>query len=142
MTPNDYVTRNYNSIKKDIVKLVGIDNQELAEDLLHDVLLIFLEHPKALQVIEDDVARIFILRIALNQYRSSTSPFNKNYRPPHTELTKQLIPEVTEYDIEEDVMIDVVLMSLDDMYNNEQTRYKAIVVILYHSLGNNYSEVE
>jgi hypothetical protein len=28
------------------------------------------------------------------------------------------------------------------MYNNEQTRYKAIIIILYHSLGNNYSEVE
>lgn len=142
MTPNDYITKNYNSIRDDIVKLVGIDKQELAEDLLHDVIVIFLQHPKALQVIEDDVAKFFILRIAMNQFRSSTSPFHSQYRTPHTELTEQLTPAVEEYDIEEDVMIDVVLMSLDDMYKDEQTRYKAIIIILYHSLGNNYSEVE
>jgi DNA-directed RNA polymerase specialized sigma24 family protein len=142
MTPQEYIDKNYYLLKNEFRNIVGTDSDTNFEDFYHDCLLIFLEHPKAVQVVEDNVAKFFLIRIGLNNWRSKTSPFHKKYRLPFEELTPQLVPQVEEYDIEEDVMIDVVLMSLDDMYNNEQTRYKAIIIILYHSLGNNYSEVE
>ena len=143
MTPNEYLDKNYYSIKNELNNNTKGERRDLAEDFVHDVMTVFLTHKKAQQVIDNDTARFFIIRIGLNQWRSSTSTFHYQYRVPFTDLTDELMITDSEYDLEVDVLIDVLMQSLDEMYQlNERSRYTCMIIILYHSLGNNYSEVE
>lgn len=52
----------------------------LWRDLLNHCVLDFLEKPKAQEIVEDGYAQFYIVRIMLNQWRSVTSPFYKQYR--------------------------------------------------------------
>lgn len=142
MTPNDYIQANYYELKNKMFNITRGENKDLFEDCFHDVLAIFLQHRKAAEVVANGKAQYFIARIFLNQWRSSSSDFHLTYRLPLVNLTDDTELADTDYDITEDVLIDVLMQSLDEMYKDDETRYKAMIVILYHSLGNNYSEVE
>lgn len=142
MTPNEYIDKNYYSLKNEFFNITKGERTDLFDDYFHDVLTIFLTHPKAQDVIDNDTAKFFLIRIGLNQWRSKTSTFHYQYRVPFTELTEELLVSDELYDVEIDVLIDVMMHSLDEMYKDDELRYQAMIVILYHSLGNNYSEVE
>jgi DNA-directed RNA polymerase specialized sigma24 family protein len=142
MTASQYIENNYYLLKNEFYNITRGASTDLFEDFFHDCLSIFLTHKKAEEVIENGTAKFFLIRIGLNQWRSTTSAFHYQYR---THLTQELTDEIvdTDYDFEVDVLMDVLLRSLDEMYNlDERSRYKAMVIILYHSLGNNYSEVQ
>ena len=142
MTPNEYIQENYESLKRDLYNITKGEDNSFFEDFVQDVMITFLTHPKAQQVIDDDVAKFFMIRIGLNQWRSSTSRFHYKYRVPFVELTDDLVLTNKDYDLEVDVLIDVLMQSLDQMYKDDKTRYQSLVIILYHSLGDNYSEVQ
>ena len=142
MEVNNYIQENYYQLKNKMFNITRGENKDLFEDCFHDVLTIFLQHHKASEVVANGKAQFFIARIFLNQWRSSSSDFHLTYRLPLMDLTDDTELADTDYDITEDVLIDVLMQSLDEMYKNDDSRYKAMIVILYHSLGNNYSEVE
>lgn len=142
MTVNEYIEKNYYLLKNEFYKIASDNKNESVEDLFHDCLEIFMRHKKAQEVIDNGTAKFFLIRIGLNQYRSTSSDYHFTYRLPLTDLMDEIEVPDEEYDVTEDVMMDVLMQSLDSMYKKDDTRYRAMIIILYHSLGNNYSEVE
>ena len=143
MNINQYITENYDNIKNWLSGITKDGNPGLAEDLVQEVILIFLQHPKAQESIDTGTARFFLVRIALNQWRSSTSPFHYQYRDSFKEFPDDWSNglEHVEYDPTEDILTEVVIQGLDLMYQQEDTRYEAILIIAYYSMGANYSAV-
>lgn len=143
MTLNEYVSDNYDNIRKWLYNVTKGERPDLFEDFVHEVLLIFMEHDKASDVVRQGDARWFLVRIALNQWRSSTSPFHKQYRPPHNELFMDIPLESEEYDIEIDVIQDLAVQILDEMHmGNLEEYYMSLVVMIYHTLDHNFSEMQ
>jgi len=144
MNPSEYITANYAQIRNWLSGITKQGNQSLAEDLIQEVILIFLEHPKAQDAVDTDTVRFFLVRIALNQWRSSTSPFHYQYRDSFLDFPDDWDETLksTEYDIQEDLMTEVVIQALDLMYqHNDGERYEAIMIMMYYSMGANYSAV-
>lgn len=141
MTPNQYVSENYQNIKSWLYNVTRGEKPHLYEDMVHEVIAIFLQHKKAQQAVDTGTARYFLVRIALNQWRSSTSPFHYQYRDSFLDYTeKESIDE--EYDTDIDVMERLAMLGLDNMYTGtEDERYQAMIIMLYHSMGSNYSAV-
>ena len=141
MTPNQYVSENYQNIKSWLYNVTRGEKPHLYEDMVHEVIAIFLQHKKAQQAVDTGTARYFLVRIALDQWRSSTSPFHYQYRDSFLDYTeKESIDE--EYDTDIDVMERLAMLGLDNMYTGtEDERYQAMIIMLYHSMGSNYSAV-
>ena len=133
MSVSEYITENYTNIQRWLKNVCKGENQHNFMDLVHDVMEIFLLHPKAEDVIERGEARWFIVRIALNQVRSKTSQYYYTYKPPFYEYIDNINEEVdTSYDMDEDNTIETLLMILDEMYNGKKKeRYYALIILLY-----------
>ncbi|MCH9712528.1 MAG: hypothetical protein K0U20_07905 [Proteobacteria bacterium] len=139
---NDWVNKNYEKIKGWVKGAIKYENDSVKEDLFHEVLMIFIQHPKAEQLIRDNSAQWFIVRIALNQSRSTTSDHYKLYKKQQTTEYKEISQiKEKEYDLEQDEQIEEVLNILDEMYQGtNKERYYVMLLLLYFTL-NNYAEV-
>ena len=143
MTLNQYVGDNYENIRKWLFNVTKGERPDLFDDFVHEVLIIFMEHTKAHDVVLQGDARWFIVRIGLNQWRSSTSPFHKQYRPPHNELFIDVPLELEEYDMELDIIQDLAVQVLDEMHMGTlEEYYMSLVVMIYHTLDHNFSEMQ
>ena len=139
MNPNQYIQENYSEIKKWLYNITKGEKPHLYDDFIHEVIMIFLQHDKAQQAIDSDTARYFLVRIGLNQWRSSTSPFHYQYRDSFKDVTiKEEVSE--EYDVTGDVMEELIMSGLDEMYKGAGgDRYEAIIMMMYHANNSNYS---
>lgn len=143
MTVNDYINKNYYHLKNEMYNITNGENNDLFDDFYHDCLEIFLRHEKAQQVVDNGSAKYFLVRIGLNQWRSKTSTFHYQYRLHMIDLTEDIDLPYEAYDVSADIMMDVMMSGLDRMYKlDEKSRYRAMMIIIYHSLGSNFSEVE
>jgi len=75
---NDWISNNYENIVQWSKNASYNHYNHL--DLAHDIIEAFVQHEKAAELVAKGDARFFITRMLLNQARSNTSPFNKNYR--------------------------------------------------------------
>ena len=140
---NEWINQNYENIKKWLYNVTKGERPDLFEDFIQEVILIFLEHPKARDMVIQGDVRWFIVRVALNQWRSSTSPFHKQYRPNHTELLIDLPLIEEEYDYEIDIIEDLVIQILDEMHMGTlEEYYQSLVVLIYLDLNKNFSLME
>ena len=140
---NDWINENYDNIKKWLKNIIKDENPSVQQDLIHDIIITFMEHPKAEQLIEDDEARWFIVRIALNQSRSVTSTHYKTYKQNPINEFEDTLYEVEEedYDLTRDNQIETLLNCLDEMYNgNNKERYYVMLILLYSTIEN-FSEI-
>ena len=87
---------NYENLQQAAKNITG--NDPLWEELLHYTLDAFLMKKDVEEIIESGGGRWYCVRIMLNSYRSTTSPFYTAYRRPSAELQ-----EVPEYVEEEDL---------------------------------------
>jgi DNA-directed RNA polymerase specialized sigma24 family protein len=136
---NDWVNKNYENIKDWLKGAIKYEDESVREDLFHEVLMIFIQHPKAEQLIENDQARWFLVRIALNQSRSTSSDHYKLYKKNHSfEFIEDRGDfQDTEYDHERDSLIEDVLEVLDDMYRGtNRERYYVMLILLYFTVEN------
>ena len=141
MTPEQYITENYSDIRKWLYNITKGEKSHLYDDFIHEVLMIFLQHKRAQEAVDTGTARYFLARIGLNQWRSSTSPFHYQYRDSFLDYTEKET-EAEEYDVRLDIMEELAMYGLDEMYRGtESSRYEAIIIMLYHANGSNYSEV-
>ena len=145
MTPDQYITENYENIKLWLRNVTQGNKQHLYEDLIHEVIMIFIQHDRAQDAVDTGTARFFLTRIALNQWRSTTSPFHYQYRDSYLDYPDYWadnIEDEGEYDTTEDIMMDLVTDSLDTLYQGTSgERYEAIMIIMYYTMGANYSAV-
>jgi len=100
MTPNDYITKNYEHLKlscKNISK-----GHKLSEDLLHYVLTEFLEKDNVQEIVDSGSATFYIIRMVLNSWNSQTSKFHFDYRHQYGIRTQELFDVPYEADIQPD----------------------------------------
>ena len=143
MTPSQYIESNYYLLKSEMYNITNGENDSLFEDFFHDCLEIFLNHPKAQEVTDKNAVKYFLVRIGLNNWRSKTSKFHYQYRREMVEMTDLIDIPANDYDITIDVMTELLMFGVDRMYNlDEKSRYRVMVIVIYHSLGSNFSEVE
>ncbi len=140
MTPAEYIEQNYSDIKKWLYNITKGEKKHLYEDFIHEVILIFLSNHLSQKAIDSGTARFFLVRIGLNQWRSSTSPFHYQYRDSFLDFPDRDDAASEEYDMTEDMLIEMLLDGLDKMYNGD-ARYEATIMIIYFSMGSNYSAV-
>lgn len=140
MTPSQYIQANYSQIKEWLYNITNGERPDLFEDFVHEVIIIFLDNKNSQQAIDTGTARYFLVRIGLNQWRSSTSPFHYQHRLIHTEPINNDNISSNDYDPTIDLNTEVMFEALNIMFESKK-RYEAYVIILYHSLGNNYSAV-
>lgn len=140
---NEWVNKNYENIKDWLKGAIKYEDESVKEDLFHEVLMIFIQHPKAEELIKNNQARWFLVRIALNQSRSTSSDHYKLYKKNKSfefiEDRGDFIEK--EYDHEKDALIEDVLEVLDDMYRGtNRERYYVMLILLYFTL-NNFAEM-
>lgn len=141
MTPAQYIDQNYSDIKKWLYNITKGERPHLYEDFIHEVIIIFLENKKSQDAIDTGTARFFLVRIGLNQWRSSTSPLHYQYRDSFLDYTEKEAA-YEEYDETEDVLMEVIFRGLDKMYHGtEKHKYEAILITYYFNNNSNYSEV-
>lgn len=143
MTPNEWVSINYENIKKWLKSTTRGKLPQLYEDFVHEIIMIFLEHPKAQDLVDKDEARWFIVRVALNQWRSTTSPWAKReFSHEWVQLFEDVELEESDYNIEDDALMELMVGILDDMHLGEiEEYYMSLVVMIYHELEGNFSEM-
>jgi len=92
----DFFLDNYDKLKEAAQNITG--NDPLWEELLHYTIDIFLRKKDVEDIIKSGGGRFYCVRIMMNSYRSTTSPFYTEYRRPSAELT-----EVQEIEEEENL---------------------------------------
>lgn len=103
-------------------------NHEAATDLAHDIIEAFTAHPLAEELVAKDQARYFVTRMLLNQARSTTSPFNRNYRKK-IDYTPELVEEETEtYDLEIDFKLETIEGICEDLKLDSIEGYYCITI--------------
>lgn len=142
---NKWVRDNYKSLRKDMLK-ISRNDVELVDDLLHECILIFIEHKKAVELIERNEAKWFIVRIALNQYRSTTSHFYRKFKRKSLRLNEDINIEIendVEYDYDLDELINLNINIIEELLKSDNAveRHYGIIVMLYFSNGHNFAEV-
>ena len=140
---SEWINDNYKDLRKTILNITK--NSRLVDDLMNECVLIFMEHEKAEGLVERGQAKWFFIRIVLNQYRSTTSSFYRNFRrereiPINEGLT---ISDTEEYDYDLDELIDLNINIIEDLLRSDipTERHYGIMVMLYFSNGNNFAEV-
>ena len=144
MTKSEWVTNNLDEIRRWVGNIINQkSNIPLLDDFVQDIILIFLEHKKSDELVNNGGAKPFILQIALNQIRSNTSKLHKTYRPPFSfDLDNFDISDDMDINWREDIEIETILLSLDQLYEGtEKERYYSILIMFYFSLDENLSEL-
>ena len=78
------MSENYEELRKAAVRIS--ENSDLAEELLHYTLAEFLMKPTLQDIINSGAGRFYCVRIMLNSWRSTTSPFFYTYRKTNLPL--------------------------------------------------------
>lgn len=91
-----FVNENYGPLEEAAKRISGND-QGLWEELLHYTLDEFLRKPNVSDIIESGGGRFYCVRIMMNSFRSTTSPFYTTYRKP-TESLSEAGEEIEEED--------------------------------------------
>jgi len=90
----DFFQDNYDQLKQAAINISG--GSELWEELLHYTVDEFLRKKNVEDIIKSGGGRFYCVRIMMNSYRSTTSPFYTTYRRPSSELEQ--VPEHEEED--------------------------------------------
>ena len=97
MTTNEWTNLNYEPLKEACHRIS--EGNELGEELLHYVLSEFLNKPNVVEIVQSGGAFWFCLKMATNSWKSTTSPFYRNYRDPNFQGE---LPDIAEEEEEED----------------------------------------
>ena len=73
------------------------NGSQLYEDLLNESILIFLEKDNVQDIVDSGGSLFYLIRIMSNQWKSTTSPFHRNYRN-YVELPENF--DVVEQEVE------------------------------------------
>jgi len=143
MLVNKWISENYENIREWMYNITKGEKPELYEDFVQEVITMFLENKKTEKVVEKGDGKFFIIRIGTNNWNSSTSPFHKNYRKfKSVEFDNNIETPIEDYDVDEDIITDKVFDCIDELLEgDDRERYYGMIILLYSSLGNNFSEV-
>lgn len=96
VTIDQFMKENYGELLTAASRISN--NSDLSEELLHFCLEEFLKKKDCLAIVDSGGGRFYIVRILLNQWRSTTSEFFHTYRKHNDEITEEYADEVYEED--------------------------------------------
>jgi hypothetical protein len=115
---DEWVTNNYENILQWAKN--AAQGKPDYEDLAHYAITIFLEHPKAEELVKRNEARWFIVRILLNSSRGAKSEYYRLYRPKHDLLPDHYTDlQDEEYDHDIDLLTENIRGILDDLQHGD-----------------------
>jgi len=123
MDLNFWTTNNYKNLlesSKNITK-----NHELSEELLHYSLESLLSKSNLQEILDSGGANFYLVRIMLNSWKSTTSPFYKIYRTPKTDPDNFIFIDEEYVDNLENV--DHIKKNLDDLHWYDRELFKTYV---------------
>lgn len=146
---NKWINDNYNDLRETLLNITKNDYEHV-DDLLHECLEFFIKKEIAEELVIKKQAKWFFIRIALNQYRSSSSKFYKTYKKNIRTNTRNLvdewwesIPDTNDYDLEYDELMNLNLDIIEELLlsDDEEERLHGFVIMLYFSNDFNFAEV-
>lgn len=148
MIVNKWITDNYEDLKTTTYNILGEDNFDEVDELLHTCIEMFLNNKNAEAVVKKGQAKWFFIRILLNQYRSKTSYYHKTYRRnKNLELNEEISDKSQvnddEYDYDYDRLVSLNLDIIEGMLKSDiqKERYLAFIMMMYFSNDYNFAEV-
>ena len=118
---NEWLEANYEDIKQ-WAKNAAQQHTDW-EDLAQYAIITFLENPKAEELVRNNQAQWFIVRILLNSSRGRKSEYYRLYRPDYQEFTMDLEQADEEYDRNIDLITEWVNGILDDLLHGDQEEW-------------------
>ena len=121
----DFINENYIPLQEAAERIS--DNNELAPELLHYTLDVFLNKKDVNDIIESGAGRFYCVRIMLNSWKSVTSPFYYTYRK-HGQLESAI--ENLIIPIEEDIdheIVDKIKYELEKLPWYDRMLFKTFV---------------
>lgn len=136
------MTENYNSIVE-IATVITSGRKPDFEDLAHEVILMVLEADRAKmdKLVEKKQMRFWIIRLCINNYRSTTSRYHYKYRKPeerHRKAAEHLRHIHNLEDLESKKFNEKVLAFIEKKLDNVEWFEKNCFAIYYgdeHSLN-------
>ena len=98
VTIDQFMRENYGELLIAATRISN--NSDLSEELLHFCLEEFLRKKDCLTIVASGGGRFYIVRIIMNQWRSTTSEFFHTYRKHNDEITDEYADEIYEEDPE------------------------------------------
>ena len=142
MTKEQWISDNYNNIRKWLKGVTRGNSPELFDDFVQDMVLAFLENPKSQEAVDNNEGRWYLVRIAMNNWRSTTSPWAKREWGRPLPLLMDFEEPDSPYNVEDDVILELLIGILDEMHLGEiEEYYMSLVVMIYHTLDGNFSEM-
>lgn len=142
MTKEQWISDNYPNIRKWLKNVTRGKAPELFDDFVQEMVLAFLENPKSQEAVDNNEGRWYLVRIALNNWRSETSPWAKREWGRPLPILKDFEAEDEPYNIEDDVILELMIGILDEMHLGDiEAYYMSLVVLIYHTLDGNFSEM-
>lgn len=139
---NGFITDNYDNIIQMSKKICKSSSE--SEEVAHYCISEFLEHPKAIELIERGEAMKFLSGMIHRSFHSSTSQYHTIYRQKGRVHPKSMSEEHEDdpYDLDLDLTIEAIEGILEDMQaDNIELWYRSTLFRMYLREGN-YSEIE
>ena len=137
MNSNEWIEQNWANLEQAARNVSK--GHALWPDLLNHCVLDFLEKPKRDEIVKEGYAQFYIVRIMLNQWRSVTSPFFKQYRDePKVSVEDTQLAEWYHFDaLDPEWDVDRVTIILEQMEGDRETGwYHKKLIDLYAETPN------
>jgi hypothetical protein len=125
----DWTNQNYNKLLT-AAKNISY-NDELSQELLHYSLEQLLTKPNILEIVNSGGCEFYIIRIMLNQWRSTTSPFYKIYRKDVCQIDldsylskNDVVDEAPDHSEQIDITANEIQSELRNLGWYDQTLFK------------------
>ncbi len=115
MNFNEWANLTYDSLK-DAAKKIS-QNSDLHEELLHYSLEQLAFKPNLQEIIDSGGANFYVIRIMMNSWKSTTSPFYNTYRKPSVNLDE--VSYLTQIADDSSIEDEEYLMELSRKINTE-----------------------
>ena len=125
VTIDQFMKENYGELLTAASRISN--NSDLSEELLHFCLEEFLKKKDCLAIVDSGGGRFYIVRILLNQWRSTTSEFFHTYRKHNDEITGEYADEIYEEDPAFMVRADAVRAELARLPWYDQKLFETFV---------------
>ena len=134
MTINTWITANYSELRAVMMRIC--ENDPLHEELLHHTLEILLTRKDRDHLAETGEAWYMCLRIATNNWKSTTSPFYTTYRQ-----TKEAIENLPEKEVIDNTLTEEDLLKQVEKHLNTLNWYDKMLFKTFAELESNASLV-
>jgi DNA-directed RNA polymerase specialized sigma24 family protein len=124
LTTSQWIETHYEILGQAVKRIAG--GSHLSEDLLSETVIAFLEHKNAQTIVDSGGAFFYTLKIAMNLWKSQTSPFYKNYKHAHSELlpSHENIPDTEEEEAG-------IFSQIDSIIDKELSWYESKLLMVY-----------